>query len=789
MADIVKSLLVYNSITNTLNDEKMDLKTPFSFIEFLDRIGALVNSNTELQLYQTYLKNWEATTTTTLTSINADIKTQFITFLSELKLKFSTLEEKRYFDNIDFTNDEQLTVAVPFFATKIKEICLYFAKKRNQITRDLNYTKTKGSLKGATTFIRNEIENLYVGDDIPPDLVVPDDLTQFLRDIEIEIEPQYDVFNDYYDLDPFKEPTFYDVVSGERYDFFTSNTNSINSNYFLDSEQIINDIINGQGIILEEIPELTIKSGSTDISLIDNINFVNYKNTGVRSDLKYLLDAELIQNYMGVDMYYLSANSIGNYVYEKLFTATSPYRNLLNINNPGVQAIPGDDIRAERSIGLFFKPSNVSILKMDVSFEASLVKENIEPNKTYIFPDPSRYGKVTGLGGSVRENPFIFTYNNNEFKNYSSSYGKSLPKNTGNGQNFYSYSSSEQRNFKFNNTNPVSKIQSILQSGNIFKEVSDIYGNTYLIQNVSDFSKKNIDPSQIINISSPVSNVNTVYNSAWRSGNILKDTIFSIRNAKKDIFIYNIIKDTVEPIGIAYKNIFARYKGDATLYTDLQANNIYDIYLFGTTIIIVTPTRFVIDNIKYTTEGDFLPGAGISKIHTYSKGVTLRTQSYITNPIKINREVYYARISGTAVNGNERKYVFSLYKYDIDLKQETEVISSSTLAQAGNVDNFIVSIGTGPVQIKNSLLSYNSKQEKFTLLINLTDLNGVNIYYILVFNIKGTAMNIYINTVFEPSNFTTTQNFTVANTLTDNFHIQTISSTPTQNISNGNFRF
>jgi hypothetical protein len=239
MADQFNNTLVYNSITNKLDDEKRDLNSPFSFLEFLNFANILTKELDELNLYQQYLKEWESITNISLTSINSDIREQFITFLSEVKLKFSTREERRYFDNIDLNDNEQLTIAVPFFTSKIKEISLYFARKRDEVTKNLGYIKIKGSRRGVDTFIKDKLSDLYTGDDIPPELTIPENIGEFLKNIEIETERQYDTFNDYYDLDPGKSPTFYDTVSGNRFDYFTSNTNVISADYFINRKSVV----------------------------------------------------------------------------------------------------------------------------------------------------------------------------------------------------------------------------------------------------------------------------------------------------------------------------------------------------------------------------------------------------------------------------------------------------------------------------------------------------------------------------------------------------------------------
>ena len=56
------NVIVYNSITNTLNDEKFDSNQPFSFIEFLNYSRLLSNEVIQYTDYQVYLKKWNEVT-------------------------------------------------------------------------------------------------------------------------------------------------------------------------------------------------------------------------------------------------------------------------------------------------------------------------------------------------------------------------------------------------------------------------------------------------------------------------------------------------------------------------------------------------------------------------------------------------------------------------------------------------------------------------------------------------------------------------------------------------------
>ena len=223
MSSITKNI-VYNSVTNALGDEKKDLNNPFSFLDYLKYTGTN-DKDDQLINYRDYLKSWEQFTNISLVSINVNVKDQFIAFLEEIKLVFLSPEERRYFNNIDLTNDEQLTVSLPFFTTKIKEIALYFKKKRDTITGNLEYIKRKGTPSGAERFIKEQILDIYSGDDVAGlvdfNQFDQDGLNELLNSIDINIERVYDTFNDYYDLSPLKPPSFYDVTGGLRKDYFS----------------------------------------------------------------------------------------------------------------------------------------------------------------------------------------------------------------------------------------------------------------------------------------------------------------------------------------------------------------------------------------------------------------------------------------------------------------------------------------------------------------------------------------------------------------------------------------
>ena len=102
------TVIVYNSITNNLNDEKFDSIKPFTFLEYLNYTKALDKSVLEFTDYQKYLDIWNSTTSISYTNITTQVKEQFVLFLKTITLNYTTNEEKRFLSNIDFNNRNDL---------------------------------------------------------------------------------------------------------------------------------------------------------------------------------------------------------------------------------------------------------------------------------------------------------------------------------------------------------------------------------------------------------------------------------------------------------------------------------------------------------------------------------------------------------------------------------------------------------------------------------------------------------------------------------------------------------
>ena len=724
------SVIVYNSITNTLNDEKFDSNQPFSFIEFLNYSKLLSNEVIQFTDYQVYLKKWNEVTVVKYNDINTVIKQEFVSFLKTIALNYTTAEEKRYLTNINFEDSQDLEVAAPFFATKIKQILLYFAGKRDTYAIDLELVKNKGSIYGVDNYIKTTIVETIFANDLVPAITPTQPLSTINANLQVEVEEGYDIYNNYFDLDPFVPPSFYNA-EGNREKYFSSNTNTIDSKIFLDYNQAIIDLINSEKVVLNTLQALVVNIDTPNLNLLQNYDFINYDER-TRSNLRLILDAELIKKFTGTDFYYLSTNSAGITLSGILFEATSPFANLLNVNSPSTLTVPQSSVLYERDVGLFFKPTHQSILQLQTPFSYEL-KNDLKGDHVYIFPDPYDYGNIVGVSKTDHETPFNFIQQGDQIqKNISSNnaLGNSLV--TKNNFTFESYHSLEQNSVK-------AVAEDLYNAGVVNSYVSDIFGNIYIgfkqqtspyiknfasnvLNNVVSFGLSSMaDPQYIDNIKSIINTgtFNSTSSIEISGDNTQTNTIYSTRNSPGVFYIYNILNNSILPLSSEYTAVISKLEPEVPEL----ACNIISYEVFASTFVVTTSAHKVIDKINYSNgkfyEALTLPLVLQNKVNYKSSNVYL-----------VDNNLYAANLSltnSTTTSGyNNRDFLLSLYSYDTNN-------NNITTYKFNSISDYTYSYNFNTVvNITNVSLIYNKKQSLFNLVITLKDLNN----------------NLFLNSIF-----------------------------------------
>ena len=774
------NIIVYNSITNTLNDQKYDNVKPYSFLEFLNRTQVLTN-NYIIQFadYQIYIKKWNAVTTVTYQDYDTTVRQEFLSFLKSIALNYTTAEEKRYLTNIDFSNNDDLEIAVPFFTTKIKQVLLYFADKRDSYVLDLQLAQGKGSVAGITNYIKTTVIETIFGNDILPPITSSQPLSTVSTQLNVEVEEGYDTFNDYFDIDPFKAPSFYQA-SGDRAKYFTANTNTSDPNLFLNLDQSIIDLINSERPVLQQLQSLVINVDTPDITLLEPKDFQDY-DTVARNNLTLLLNAQLIQKFTGTSFYYLSSNSLGQSVTGLLFEAASPYANLLNVYNPTTLTVPESSTLYERDVGLFFKPTHQSILQLQTPFTFE-TRSDISLSSVYIFPDPYSYGNIVGLTKTDHESPFTYIQQGDQIqRNISSNNALGNSFVTKNDFTFESYHSAEQNS-------SASFLQNLYNVGIATSYYSDIYGNifsglkqqnTNYIQTYGNNITNNVSMyglSAFVNVPY-LSSIQSILNDGTFYGtssqviaaneNTPVSTIYNTRNSAGNFVVYNVLNNTINTLSSQFTNVFNKFPVQET---ELNYNlNLVEVY--GTTFVFTTSSYVIIDQVNFNTiDGTFNQSALVSL------SLNSAVNNIASNVYLNGNDLYIATLSASSSpllsSNNTRPFYLSLYSYNINSGLITDYEFNSPTDYTFNY-NFNTLVNVTGVN-----LIYNKKQALFNIVVTLKDLNNNLFLQSLFYRISNSQVSLVAQKYFAPTNTNITVNFfdkSYTNTILTN----TILSTPT----------
>ena len=774
------NIIVYNSITNTLNDQKYDNVKPYSFLEFLNRTQVLTN-NYIIQFadYQIYIKKWNAVTTVTYQDYDTTVRQEFLSFLKSIALNYTTAEEKRYLTNIDFSNNDDLEIAVPFFTTKIKQVLLYFADKRDSYVLDLQLAQGKGSVAGITNYIKTTVIETIFGNDILPPITSSQPLSTVSTQLNVEIEEGYDTFNDYFDIDPFKAPSFYQA-SGDRAKYFTANTNTSDPNLFLNLDQSIIDLINSERPVLQQLQSLVINVDTPDITLLEPKDFQDY-DTVARNNLTLLLNAQLIQKFTGTSFYYLSSNSLGQSVTGLLFEAASPYANLLNVYNPTTLTVPESSTLYERDVGLFFKPTHQSILQLQTPFTFE-TRSDISLSSVYIFPDPYSYGNIVGLTKTDHESPFTYIQQGDQIqRNISSNNALGNSFVTKNDFTFESYHSAEQNS-------SASFLQNLYNVGIATSYYSDIYGNifsglkqqnTNYIQTYGNNITNNVSMyglSAFVNVPY-LSSIQSILNDGTFYGtssqviaaneNTPVSTIYNTRNSAGNFVVYNILNNTINTLSSQFTNVFNKFPVQET---ELNYNlNLVEVY--GTTFVFTTSSYVIIDQVNFNTIDGTFNQSALVPLSLNSAVNNIASNVYLNG-----NDLYIATLSASSSpllsSNNTRPFYLSLYSYNINSGLITDYEFNSPTDYTFNY-NFNTLVNVTGVN-----LIYNKKQALFNIVVTLKDLNNNLFLQSLFYRISNSQVSLVAQKYFAPTNTNITVNFfdkSYTNTILTN----TILSTPT----------
>ena len=487
------------SITNvdTAAYQVLDAQSPFDFYTFLKFSQQELSPMQFNDAYQKYLHTWGIAKKKTEEENTQLVRNNYIELLKDITLNYLTFEERRFITASDYTDPLDLDILVPFYSRKLREICNFYADKRERLKYKIQAVQKKGTSNSLEQAIFETLTDyVFIADDQNLIYNVPAiKIENIITKLQVEVEELYDLYSSYLDNSPNKSYEDYGVQTQLRKDLYSSNINEIDYNIFINFDEATKRyIFKNISIYLKSLGygfTINVNPDVISLSCAENINpfcpcseLIDINKDEASRML--LLRKRLIEKYIGADFYYIkTGDTITDVVSGVLFEAANPSGNLLNRHHPTTASVEEtSQLYTARKMGLFFRPEKNGLLYFSAPENRYKVDQTkLQPNKVYIYPDPSLYGNTTGLTNETDEAyPLIHIqdYSSN-VRNASYYHAEGDVGVSPYQQSFYAYYSRNQltNNTQTNLAGLSTNLASVVDQGAMVQWSSDIYGNQY----------------------------------------------------------------------------------------------------------------------------------------------------------------------------------------------------------------------------------------------------------------------------------------------------------------------
>lgn len=471
-----------NSLTNLYSiingyDDAKDCDRVLTFIEFIKEYGYDNSSDIILTLYRSYLIQWANTKKRKdYLDDNEYVKDALTDTLKTITLSYSSYEEQDFLANIDWENDMHKRAIIPYFARKIKDICDFYRKKRQEVSLIVDKNKFKGTRKAIEEVIYEKIIDFYFENrnQIPQ-------VVELQQNLTISLEEYIDIYSEYFDV-----PRQRECTDETRKQMLEANINNVNYSDYLEVNKVISEMIYSGEVYLEEIP--LIAQIGLDLSAecagdVENLRQDLLRNATLNqislSD-QIAIRRKLYQKLLGCDLYYIYADDNKNLQTNILVKADNPTGNLLNCGSADMALVEAEQIELISHIGLFFKPDKLGILKVHADdFVWEINEDKITPDTFYVFPEPGKYGDI-GNNKDINY-PLVYEYKlDSVIKNLSSGFAKDEPLGFISCTTWNTYYSKQDDDFKLiDNKNYTYSFTKFSDKGLLHNYQVDMFNNEY----------------------------------------------------------------------------------------------------------------------------------------------------------------------------------------------------------------------------------------------------------------------------------------------------------------------
>ncbi len=469
----LRTVVVKYSITNSDEVDYKDTVAPFSFLDFINNTQADYSPEEYSSSYSSYLKAWHSNQGGSVEEQKIQFTDYYRQFIKEIVVNYTTETEKRFLQKIDFNDPADLDVAIPFFANRLKDIALFYKKKRDESKYVIDRVKMKGSQTGLEKAIFDNIYNFIFNSEDALD-TENDEVFKAVQGLGVEVEEFIDVYGDYFDVP--------DTADGD-------NINEVDPKYWLDPNAI--NAINGMNFMgairsfTINAPPITTQEFDAicdpDNALVELYN--QYKKGGIPLNEFYALKRALVQKYIGTDFYYIDTTTFPA-TSGLMFTADNPAANALNLQGADTATVQSNQQKLLRDVGLNFQPDDIGLFKLQAeTYNYEIDMNLVQEDKVYIFPDPAKFGNVSTNPQASYPVFYKFDYRGNT-RNVSSGFAAGDPRTTNKATTFESYTTKERNSTQLEDLNDISyklNFTDLYNEGLVEKHQTDVYGNEYAL--------------------------------------------------------------------------------------------------------------------------------------------------------------------------------------------------------------------------------------------------------------------------------------------------------------------
>jgi hypothetical protein len=200
-----------NSIAEPNNNVSDSNKSyPLSFVDWYNRNTGIAFNDADKQ-YKNYVDSFYGSVDKSSSLATNRLKSDYISLIKKLSILFKNDEDFSRYSTIDFDSVDDLKIAIPKYAEKLKNIALYYISKREELKRKKIEYNLVGSEAGLSTIIYNKLAGSFTGTKAPfgnenPLITMAPQFSAIRDNFSIEIQDLYNTIDPFYaseNLNPF----------------------------------------------------------------------------------------------------------------------------------------------------------------------------------------------------------------------------------------------------------------------------------------------------------------------------------------------------------------------------------------------------------------------------------------------------------------------------------------------------------------------------------------------------------------------------------------------------------